>query len=129
MDATTSIVNGNPPFEGDYIPQGNNNNNYGIENFDNLIGESANGIWTLLIRDDAWLISGSLNSWSLDFTCEDNCEDNLYNFSLSTDGWGNETSFSLNDNNGLEIFFLFLEILLTTLIIFMNFALKTVVMN
>ena len=92
MDATTSIVNGNPPFEGDYLPQGNNNNNYGIENFDNLIGESANGIWRLLIRDDAWLFSGSLNSWSLDFTCDDDCNGVEEEYTLNLidsygDGW------------------------------------------
>ena len=33
MDATTSIAEGNAPFNGNYIPEGNNN---GI-NFDNLI--------------------------------------------------------------------------------------------
>ena len=51
MDANTSIEEGNAPFNGDFIPEGNNN---GI-NFDNLVGESADGVWTLLIRDDAFL--------------------------------------------------------------------------
>ena len=92
MDATTSIVNGTAPFEGDYLPQGNNNNNYGIENFDNLIGESADGIWTLLIRDDAFLDYGTLNSWSLDFTCESECEEGQEVYTLNLfdsygDGW------------------------------------------
>ena len=92
MDATNSIVNGTAPFEGDYLPQGNNNNNYGIENFDNLIGESADGIWTLLIRDDAFLDYGTLNSWSLDFTCESECEEGQEVYTLNLfdsygDGW------------------------------------------
>ena len=88
MDANTSIEEGNAPFNGDFIPEGNNN---GI-NFDNLVGESADGVWTLLIRDDAFLDYGVLNSWSLDFTCESQCDEGqevyiLNLFDSYGDGW------------------------------------------
>ena len=88
MDANTSIEEGNAPFNGDYIPEGNNN---GV-NFDNLVGESVDGIWTLLIRDDAFLDYGILNSWSLDFTCESQCDvgQEVYTLNLFDsygDGW------------------------------------------
>ena len=88
MDANTSIEEGNAPFNGDFIPEGNNN---GI-NFDNLVGESADGVWTLLIRDDAFFDYGVLNSWSIDFTCESQCDEGqevyiLNLFDSYGDGW------------------------------------------
>ena len=52
----------------------------------------TDGVWTLLIRDDLWLFSGILNSWSIDFTCEAECEEGeeLYTLNLFDsygDGW------------------------------------------
>ena len=83
MDATTNITAGIAPFTGDYVPEGN---------LSNLIGQNANGLWRLQIRDDDWIFSGSLNSWSIDFTCEAECEDGEEQYTLNLfdsygDGW------------------------------------------
>ena len=64
--ATTNITAGNAPFTGDYVPEGN------LSSFN---GQNANGQWRLQIRDDDWIFSGTLNSWSIDFTCQADCED------------------------------------------------------
>ena len=100
MDANTSIAYGTAPFDGDYIPEGNSDGT----NFDDLIGEDANGTWTLFIGDDWPGIEGTLNSWSLDFTCnvenQEDCdvEEEQYTLNLIDsygDGWyagyGNNT--------------------------------------
>ena len=83
MDATTNITAGIAPFTGDYVPEGN---------LSALNGQNANGLWRLQIRDDDWLFSGSLNSWSIDFTCEAECEEGEEVYTLNLfdsfgDGW------------------------------------------
>ena len=81
--ATTNITAGNAPFTGDYVPEGN------LSSFN---GQNANGQWRLQIRDDDWIFSGSLNSWSIDFTCQADCEDGEEGYTLNLfdsygDGW------------------------------------------
>lgn len=58
MSASTNITNGIAPFIGSYVPEGD------LSTFD---GQIADGVWSLIIRDDAWQDSGSLNSWSIEF--------------------------------------------------------------
>ena len=81
--ATTNITAGNAPFTGDYVPEGN------LSSFN---GQNANGQWRLQIRDDDWIFSGTLNSWSIDFTCQADCEDGEEGYTLNLfdsygDGW------------------------------------------
>ena len=76
MDATSSITNGTAPFTGTFVPQGD------LSDFD---GQNANGTWQLAVLDNFFYFSGTLDSWSLDFTnCESTCDDNLFDFSLTT---------------------------------------------
>ena len=60
-EAGSSIVNATPPYSGSLRPTN------GLNTFD---GKAAIGTWTLLIRDRQALNSGQLNSWSLEFTLE-----------------------------------------------------------
>jgi len=60
-EATQEIVNGNPPFAGQFRPE------QSLSTFD---GESAAGLWTLLINDRNALNTGFLLGWSIDFTLE-----------------------------------------------------------
>ena len=81
--ATTNITAGNAPFTGDYVPEGN------LSSFN---GQNANGQWRLQIRDDDWIFSGTLNSWSINFTCQADCEDGEEGYTLNLfdsygDGW------------------------------------------
>ena len=55
-EAATSITEGSAPFEGSYRPEGN---------LAELVGRNICGTWTLEVTDDAWLSSGTLNSWAL----------------------------------------------------------------
>ena len=55
-EATTAIIDGIPPFEGAYQPEGT---------LAVLNGSVAEGIWTLEIGDDELEFWGTLNSWSL----------------------------------------------------------------
>jgi len=55
-EAATSITGGSAPFKGSYRPEGS---------LADLIGRNIYGTWTLEVTDDAWLSSGTLNSWSL----------------------------------------------------------------
>ncbi len=97
MDATTNITAGIAPFTGDYVPEGN---------LSALNGQNANGLWSLQIRDDSWLFSGILNSWSIDFTCEAECEEGEEVYTLNLfdsygDGW-NHGSGHLVTINGVD---------------------------
>jgi len=60
-EAAGNIADATPPYSGSLRPTN------GLNKFD---GISALGTWTLLIRDLSALNSGQLNSWSLDFTLE-----------------------------------------------------------
>ncbi|MBK7405720.1 MAG: S8 family serine peptidase [Phycisphaerales bacterium] len=60
-EAANSITTATPPYTGSLRPTN------GLNKFD---GKSALGDWTLLIRDHSALNSGQLNSWSLEFTLE-----------------------------------------------------------
>jgi len=59
MTAGTSITAGTAPFSGTYLPEGD----LGLANN----GQSANGVWSLCITDDAGGDSGTLNNWSITF--------------------------------------------------------------
>jgi gliding motility-associated-like protein len=96
-DASTNITAGIAPFTGDYVPEGN------LSVFNN---QNANGLWSLQIRDDSWLFSGILNSWSIDFTCEAECEEGEEVYTLNLfdsygDGW-NHGSGHLVTINGVD---------------------------
>lgn len=96
MDATTNITSGSPPFSGEYIPEGDIGDFYGM---------NANGTWQLAVADLLFLFTGSVNSWSLDFSCvTSNCEEGETDFTLNLfdsygDGWdhGNGHLVTIND--------------------------------
>ncbi|MFI3158419.1 MAG: proprotein convertase P-domain-containing protein [Methylococcaceae bacterium] len=56
-EASTPIGMGSAPFTGSYVPEGDLASAYGI---------NPNGVWTLKVTDDANIITGKLNSWTLD---------------------------------------------------------------
>jgi len=55
-DASVSILNGIPPFEGTFQPEGN------LHDFRD---RPANGIWTLEVQDRAYQDGGTLRRWDL----------------------------------------------------------------
>lgn len=59
--AEKNIQSGSPPFEGEWLPQ---ETPKGLAAFD---GEEADGTWSLEIFDNAAIIDGTLNEWSLTF--------------------------------------------------------------
>jgi subtilase family serine protease len=71
--ATTSISNGSPPFNGSYMP---------ITALSAVNGTSADGTWTLEISNSSRFSSGTLNSWSLQISSG-------ADFSTTTDANGN----------------------------------------
>ena len=94
MGANTDITEGFAPFTGNYVPE---------DNLSSLIGENANGSWQLQIRDDDWLFSGSLISWSIDFTCESDCDEGEEQYTLNLfdsygDGWDHGTGHLVTIN-------------------------------
>ena len=58
-EASTAVTAGSAPFSGSFRPEGQ------LSDFD---GKSANGTWTLRVTDTATWDSGTLNSWSLEFS-------------------------------------------------------------
>lgn len=76
--ATTSITSGVAPFSGSYLPEGN---------FSALSGCNLNGIWTLIVKDDANLTTGSLLDWSISFS-------NSYSYTWSPSSGLNSTTGS-----------------------------------
>jgi len=62
-EATQTIASGTAPFAGQFRPD------QALSDFD---GESAAGVWTLLINDRSALNTGALLGWSIDFTLENN---------------------------------------------------------
>ena len=59
MLAGTNITAGSPPYNGDYVPQGN------LGNVNN--GQAGNGDWKLCMVDGSAGDAGTLNNWSLTF--------------------------------------------------------------
>lgn len=58
IDATTAIVDGEAPFQGNFLPVGN---------FNSLEGALINGTWRLKLNDKFTGITGTLQSWSIQF--------------------------------------------------------------
>ncbi len=56
-DATTAITAGSPPFTGTFSPE---------QPLSVLNGGNAGGTWTLRVADDEAIISGTLDSWSIE---------------------------------------------------------------
>lgn len=78
-DAPTNIVNGMPPYNGQYQAEGRQNISLfpvysnaaplGTHTFDNTFtGINADGDWTLFLNDWVVLDVGFLNAWSITFT-------------------------------------------------------------
>jgi hypothetical protein len=65
MTAGINVTAGSPPFNGNYIPEGN------IGDANN--SQNADGNWTLRVYDDAWIGGGTLTSWSLTFAASPPC--------------------------------------------------------
>ncbi len=59
MGADGLIEDGIAPFTGSFIPQGN------LDDVNN--GQNADGVWSLVVCDDAGGDTGTINSWSLEF--------------------------------------------------------------
>ncbi|MEM8909688.1 MAG: proprotein convertase P-domain-containing protein, partial [Bacteroidota bacterium] len=59
--ATMPITAGTPPFTGSFVPEGD---------WTSLNGTPINGTWSLLVADDQAGFSGTINSWSISFTTE-----------------------------------------------------------
>ena len=80
-EAASSIAHGSAPFSGTFRPMGS------LADFD---GESANGTWTLEIRDNWSGDQGTLNSWSLDLSAAEisttTAADGSYLFTGLADG-------------------------------------------
>ncbi len=61
-NATTSILDGEAPFTGDFLPEGN---------WERLYGEPINGTWNLIVRDDEGAgsgnVKGTMLNWSINF--------------------------------------------------------------
>jgi hypothetical protein len=103
MSASVNITDGTPPFTGDYIPQ---------EDMSVFNGESAIGTWQLAVLDDQSGITGTLDGWSIDFSCvTSDCEAADEEFVLNLfdsfgDGWdhGNGHLVTIDDIDygGLE---------------------------
>ena len=103
MSASVNITDGTPPFTGDYIPQ---------EDMSVFNGESAIGTWQLAVLDDQSGITGTLDGWSIDFSCvTSDCEAGEEEFVLNLfdsfgDGWdhGNGHLVTIDDIDygGLE---------------------------
>ncbi|MFK7820787.1 MAG: proprotein convertase P-domain-containing protein [Planctomycetaceae bacterium] len=55
--ASVDIADGSAPFSGTFVPH------QSLSAFD---GEDANGVWTLVVRDNVAEDGGTLNSWTLD---------------------------------------------------------------
>jgi subtilisin-like proprotein convertase family protein len=58
-EATTSIGAGAAPFTGSFQPE---------QPLSGLDGEDQQGTWTLSIKNDWWIQTGTLTSWSLEIT-------------------------------------------------------------
>ena len=103
MSASVNITDGTPPFTGDYIPQ---------EDMSVFNGESAIGTWQLAVLDDQSGVTGTLDGWSIDFSCvTSDCEAGEEEFVLNLfdsygDGWdhGNGHLVTIDDLDygGLE---------------------------
>ncbi len=78
-NASTNIVSGAPPYNGDFKPEGRQNTNYfpapynngpapGTFTFENTFtGVNADGDWTLFLNDWVPADIGFLNAWSITF--------------------------------------------------------------
>ncbi len=68
VKASTSIKNGEAPFTGDFLPEGD---------WAELEGSNANGTWQLQLSDDAGFMEfNTLKSWSISFKGETDAEFN-----------------------------------------------------
>jgi subtilisin-like proprotein convertase family protein len=83
-DAEVLISDGEAPFTGSFIPEGD---------LDNFTGENSIGAWTLNVSDNAFIDSGRLENWSLEL-----CSQEL----LSVSTYDRERDFNIypNPNNG-----------------------------
>ncbi|MBL6657065.1 MAG: proprotein convertase P-domain-containing protein [Flavobacteriales bacterium] len=81
MGASVNITDGTPPFTGDYIPQ---------EDMSVFNNESAVGTWQLAVLDNQSGVTGTLDGWSIDFSCvTSDCEVGEEEFVLNLfDSWG-----------------------------------------
>jgi subtilisin-like proprotein convertase family protein len=92
-EAANSITKGSAPFAGSYQPEGN---------LADLVGLNICGTWTLEITDDAWLSSGTLNSWSLivdvaDVAYYGQCaSDDGFSTIVANSGWIANTSYTFS---------------------------------
>ncbi len=93
QQAATLITSALAPFTGTFRPEGDLNT---------LNGKSADGGWTLEIRDDTNSDGGTLNSWSLELSAINNDvdDDGLPDSWESANGLDPNDDGSTNSNNG-----------------------------
>ena len=84
MGASTNIMSGTAPFSGDFIPE---------ESLNVFTGTNANGVWQLAVIDLVPFDNGTVDSWSIDFSCvNSNCDNGEVEYVLNLfdsfgDGW------------------------------------------
>jgi len=67
-DAATSIVSGSAPFTGSFRPE---------QPLSTLAGQPATGDWTFKAVDDLYAYTGTIDSWQLQLTVNEPCDNDL----------------------------------------------------
>ena len=75
-DGGDPLSSGTPPFSGTFIPSSGS--------FDDLIGCSTNGVWTMRITNSDFLAFGFFNSWEITFNVPEISYPGIYEWSPTT---------------------------------------------
>lgn len=94
-DASTNIVDGEAPFTGNFLPEGD---------FDDLIGVQADGTWQLKVCDDAYFNSGTLDSWEITFNKKTTIPIELSKFEGIVHNNSNEIIWTTNTESNSDFY-------------------------